>query len=294
MSGEVGVTGWAVDDIGVSAVDIYRSPLAGEPTQPNGLVFLGAATLVEGARPDIAAAFPGLPLNRTAGWGYMLLTNMLPGQGNGTFTLHAFARDYDGRTSLLGSRVVIAANSSAILPFGTIDTPRQGETVSGTIVNFGWALTPQPNIIPVNGSTIGVYIDGVFAGHPTYDNFRPDIAALFPGTGTPTAQSVTSPSTRRRSSTVCTRSRGASLTVPATCRASAAGISPSPIPEPARSGRSLVLGVGAGLRACTRRVGPWRWGGKPAQAGSKAPPYINTSEPRCRSRRFGGGEHGAW
>ena len=36
----------------------YRSPLAGEPTSPNGLVYVGNATQIEGARPDIAAACP--------------------------------------------------------------------------------------------------------------------------------------------------------------------------------------------------------------------------------------------
>jgi hypothetical protein len=181
VSGEIGVTGWAVDDIGVAGVDIFRSPLAGESTQPNGLVFLGGATLVAGARSDVQAAYPTRPMSEKAGWGYMLLTNMLPGGGNGSFMLHAFARDVDGHSTLLGSRVITATNASAQLPFGTIDTPMQGETVSGTIVNFGWALTSLPNTIPVDGSTIGVYVDGIFLGHPVYNNSRSDIATLFPG-----------------------------------------------------------------------------------------------------------------
>lgn len=181
VTGEIGVTGWAVDDIGVAGVDIYRSPVAGERGDASGLVPVGTATLVAGARPDVQAAFPTRPLAERAGWGYMLLTNMLPGGGNGVFTLHAFARDFDGHATLLGSRTVTARNNAATLPFGTIDTPLQGETVSGTIVNFGWALTPQPAMIPVNGSTIGVYIDGIYAGHPVYGNARADIQQLFPG-----------------------------------------------------------------------------------------------------------------
>ena len=171
VSGEIGVTGWAVDDIGIAGVDIFRSPLAGEGTQPNGLVFLGDATLVAGARSDVQAAYPTRPMSEKAGWGYMLLTNMLPGGGNGTFMLHAFARDVDGHSTLLGSRVITATNASALLPFGTIDTPMQGETVSGTIINFGWALTSLPNTIPFDGSTIGVYVDGIFLGHPVYKQF---------------------------------------------------------------------------------------------------------------------------
>jgi hypothetical protein len=181
VSGEVGVTGWAVDDIGIRGVEIYRSPLTGEPRDANGLVPIGSATLVAGARPDVQGSFPLRPMSEKAGWGYMLLTNMLPGGGNGIFTLHAIAHDYDGHATRLGSRVIRAQNAAATLPFGTIDTPLQGQTVSGTIVNFGWALTPQPKTIPFDGSTIGVYVDGIFLGHPVYNNARPDIQTLFPG-----------------------------------------------------------------------------------------------------------------
>jgi hypothetical protein len=34
--------------------------------------------------------------------------------------------------------------------------------------------------IPVDGSTIDVVIDNVIVGHPTYNLFRGDVAALFP------------------------------------------------------------------------------------------------------------------
>ena len=179
VTGETGMTGWALDDAGVASVDIFRSPIAGEPQ--GGLLFLGRAALIRGARPDVQALFPNIPDNDNAGWGFMVLTNMLPNQGNGVFDLHAIATDRGGMTTLLGSRRITAANASSTRPFGTIDTPGQGETVSGTIVNFGWALAPQPRIIPIDGSTIDVIVDGVFLGHPVYNNVRADIAALFPG-----------------------------------------------------------------------------------------------------------------
>src|SRR6266542_2140743 len=59
---------------------------------------------------------------------------------------------------------------TSVLPFGTIDTPGQGVTVSGTIVNFGWALTPQPRQIRIDGTTIDVLIDDVVVGHPVYSD----------------------------------------------------------------------------------------------------------------------------
>jgi beta-lactamase superfamily II metal-dependent hydrolase len=181
INGEVAVTGWALDDSGVTGVDIYRAAMLGEPTQANGLVFIGNATLVNGARPDVAGLYPTYPGASSAGWGYMLMSNMLPNGGNGTFTVYAYARTADGANVALGSKTIVAGNSTATKPFGTIDTPGQGQAVSGSVVNFGWALTPQPSNIPVDGSTINVYIDGVFVGHPDYGHPRADIQALFPG-----------------------------------------------------------------------------------------------------------------
>ncbi len=62
----------------------------------------------------------------SAGWGYLLLTNFLPSQGNGTFTLYAYADDVDGYTTLLGSKTITCTNATATAPFGAIDTPAQG------------------------------------------------------------------------------------------------------------------------------------------------------------------------
>jgi hypothetical protein len=121
-------------------------------------------------------------MNARAGWGFMVLTNMLPSQGNGTFQFHVYAQDRDGHTTPLGTRTMTCANASATLPFGAIDTPEQGGPASGTsFVNFGWALTQAGKFIPTDGSTIVVVIDGVAMGTVDYNHFRPDIATFFPG-----------------------------------------------------------------------------------------------------------------
>lgn len=178
VAGELGVTGWAVDEAGIRDVNIYRSPL---PSEGTDLIFIGQAVFSRGARPDVQAGYPAYPDSDTAGWGYMVLTNMLPAQGNGSFTIHAYATNFAGQSTLLGSRRITAANGTSTAPFGSIDTPGQGQTVSGVIVNFGWALAKPGRTIPLDGSTIDVYVDNVLVGHPTYNNFRADIAALFPG-----------------------------------------------------------------------------------------------------------------
>jgi hypothetical protein len=182
ITGAIAVTGWALDDIGVREVTLWRDPVAGETSSAaNGKIFIGRAAPVDGARPDVDGSY-SQPFDYQAGWGYMLLTNMLPSQGNGTFVLHVYAQDVEGRTVQLGSRTITCDNAHATRPFGAIDTPDQGGTVNGAgYTNFGWALTPQPNMIPADGSTIVVFIDGVPVGRPTYNQPRADIAALFPG-----------------------------------------------------------------------------------------------------------------
>ncbi len=182
LAGNVAVTGWALDDAGVSKVDIWRNPVTGETPAANGKIYVGDATFVRGARSDVQSAYPSYPNADRAGWGYMLLTNFLPSSGNGTFTLYAYAYDSGGLSTLLGSKTVTVNNASATKPFGTLDTPGQGATVSGSAyVVWGWALTPLPGAIPTNGSTIWVYIDGSPVGHPVYNLSRSDIATLFPG-----------------------------------------------------------------------------------------------------------------
>ncbi len=175
VSSSVPVTGWALDDVGIESVNIFRK-------EGGAYVYIGGAVFVDGARPDVEQAYPGYPMNYQAGWGYMMLTNFLPNGGNGTFTLYVIATDKDGHQITLGTKTITCDNVNAVKPFGAIDTPTQGGTASeNDFINHGWALTPMPNSIPTNGSTINVIVDGVNLGHPTYNNYRADIAELFPG-----------------------------------------------------------------------------------------------------------------
>ena len=184
IAGAIPVTGWALDPVELVNVRIYREPLANE----SGLVYIGDAVFVEDARPDVAARYPNTPNQYGAGWGYMLLTNFLPnsggamGLGNGTYKLHAIATNTFGTRLDLGTRTITVSNAHAQKPFGTIDTPAQGGSISGnSYVNFGWALTQNPYCIPTDGSTMTVVIDGVVQGHPAYNQNRSDIATSFPG-----------------------------------------------------------------------------------------------------------------
>jgi hypothetical protein len=208
--GAIAVTGWVVDDVGISTVRVFRNCLAFEPQtncqliNGNNVVFIGNATLVPGARPDIEALYPAYPASNVAAWGYLLLTNMLPHVtnaqmfgGHGPLTLYMFANDLDGHLKQLGRTQfdttptqITMNNDNIAKPFGAIDTPGQGATIGGAAyANFGWSLTPDGNtvadagdiLVPTNGSTMSVLIDGATVGAVTYNQCRGTVLGPVPG-----------------------------------------------------------------------------------------------------------------
>jgi hypothetical protein len=187
VTGAIPFTGWALDDIEVTSAIVCRGAFAGEAPGlesrcgGNAQFYVGDAVFIDGARPDVQATFPTYPRESRGGWGFMVLTNMLPSQGNGTYQFFMYATDREGHSVLLGSRTITCDNAHATKPFGAIDTPTQGGLASGSsFVNFGWALTQFPKSIPMDGSTIQVLIDGAGIGTVDYNHFRSDIATLFP------------------------------------------------------------------------------------------------------------------
>jgi 5-hydroxyisourate hydrolase-like protein (transthyretin family) len=213
LQGAIGVTGWVLDNIGVAGVKIYRNCLPFENQAScqvvlgHNVVFVGDAAFLAGARPDVESAFSGYPQNNRAGWGYLMLTSMLPHVtntqgygGQGALTLYAVATDLEGNQKLLGRSsdpanaefaaptAITMANDSIAKPFGAIDTPAQGATVSGVLNNFGWALTPDSNttagagdiLIPTNGSTMTVFIDGLPTALVTYNQCRGSVGNPVP------------------------------------------------------------------------------------------------------------------
>ena len=190
VTGSVGVTGWAADDIEVTGVAVCRDRTAGETTplapQCGGqAVFIGNATFINDARPDVQGANPTLPYNYRAGWGYLMLTNFLPAQGTIPVTLRVYASDADGHVTLIGSPVISPQNNAATKPFGAIDTPTQGQVICGSsFINFGWALTQAGKDVPADSHTINVFIDGVAVGNPGPRAQRADITSAFPSLDT--------------------------------------------------------------------------------------------------------------
>src|SRR5262249_23812457 len=122
-----------------------------------------------------------LPLNSRAGWGYLLLTNFLPGLGTGSYTFHAYASDANGHVTDLGTKTITCNNAAAATPFGAIDTPGQGETLGNSYIHSGSVLSPTPDLADrPDGGTVRVMIDGRDVGAPFGWTSRPDLTALFP------------------------------------------------------------------------------------------------------------------
>jgi len=189
LQGSFAVTGWALDDIAIDHVELWRDPIAGETTPPfvgsgpgNGKIFIARPTFISGSRPDVQALYPGYPLADRAGWGYLLLSWGLWNQGNGTYKFYAFAFDVDGQNSLLGTKTVTVNNAAANKPFGALDAPAYDATVAGNFWNYGWALTPNatPPCTITNGNVM-VSIDSGALTPVNYGDLRSDIAASFPG-----------------------------------------------------------------------------------------------------------------
>jgi hypothetical protein len=195
LQGSFAVTGWALDDTGVDRVEIWRDLASGEPSSnaytsdPShpayGKVFVANPLFVTGARPDVQTAYSSYPNAARAGWGYLLLSWGLWGQTNSsgalTYKLYAYGYDVNGRNTLLGSKTITVDNAHATKPFGAIDTPTYGGTVSGAFWGFGWALTPNASSCSVANGSVVMSIDSGPLLPVSYGGVRSDIAAAFPG-----------------------------------------------------------------------------------------------------------------
>jgi len=117
-NGSFPVAGWAVDDVDIDSIDFLV----------DGRVIAGAVGRGEPSsatygttRPDVAAAFPDVPLALYSGFIANIDTSQFI---NGIHVISVRATDTDGATRDLGSRrVQIVNNGSNLAPFGRIDFP---------------------------------------------------------------------------------------------------------------------------------------------------------------------------
>jgi len=61
-------------------------------------------------------------------------------------------------------------------PFGFLDSPAPGETISGTHTIYGWAVDDDGPI-----DRVEIYLDSEFIGEATYGDPRLDVDNVYPG-----------------------------------------------------------------------------------------------------------------
>ncbi len=158
VPGGVSVAGWAID------------PDTDQPIQVHVYVDGAAVALTAGdSRPDVGAAFPSAGPNHG-------FSSALIGADPGRHQVCAYAINVGpGYTNpLLGCRTVTVPNTS---PVGNLE----GVTgVKGGVSVAGWALDPDTTS-PIQ---VHLYVDSA-ALALTADGSRPDVAAAFPGYGSP-------------------------------------------------------------------------------------------------------------
>lgn len=120
-TGVVRIAGWALDDDGVAAVDVYVDG-----------VIAGRANYGQ-IRPDVAAVFPGFPDSDAAGFGFRLDTSRYV---NGLHTVNVLVISENGERRFLDGRVFQFVNTTAnLVPFGRIEFPLEDAELYGNCVS---------------------------------------------------------------------------------------------------------------------------------------------------------------
>lgn len=120
--GSVRFSGWALHPLGLSRLTLCRELSASRSlrTAPDaacgdGRAYVADATVNYLKRPDVAAAFPGMPLNDRAGWTAVVDADTMAARG--TVQVLAVATGIDGSRSVVGSRTVtLLPSAPAALP----------------------------------------------------------------------------------------------------------------------------------------------------------------------------------
>jgi N-acetylmuramoyl-L-alanine amidase len=169
VTGTVTVTGWALDNLTAAG-----TPISSVQVKVDGNV-VGNATYGT-PRADVCSAVPGRPGCPNVGFTYALNTTSLAA---GSHTITACATDTDGTPDTNCSNSVTVTVSIGP-PTVWIDTPVQGQVVSGTVTISGWALD-NATAVGTALSSVQVTVDGTIVVNATYGLPRPDVCSALQG-----------------------------------------------------------------------------------------------------------------
>lgn len=132
-TGVIRIAGWALDDDGVAAVDIYVDG-----------VIAGRASYGQ-IRPDVAAVFPGFPNSDAAGFGFRLDTTRYV---NGLHTVTPLAIAESGERTFLNGLVFQFTNTTAnLVPFGRIEFPPEDAELFGNCSTSNQRDAPRLSVV---------------------------------------------------------------------------------------------------------------------------------------------------
>ena len=169
-SGVVGLTGWALDDDGVRAVDLFV----------DGMI-VGRAGYGR-SRPGVARNFPGFPDSASAGFGIQLDTTRFL---NGLHRVEARVTSESGERVFLDPVFIQFTNTTHLLaPFGEIEFPRPNAELYGTCdlaqsprrlsALTGWALDAGVEVGDMGVGYVELLIDGAIFANSRIDCFFSD------------------------------------------------------------------------------------------------------------------------
>ncbi len=153
VKGKVNVSGWFLDDSGVSTIDVLV----------DGTI-VGQANYGD-SRSDVQRVFPEYN-NGSSGFHYLLDTTKLT---DGQHTISIRETGVNGKISALPEKTITVKNI-----IGYIDSPASNLSAKGQINVSGWFLDES------GVSKIEVLVDGTVAGEANYGDSREDVRKAFP------------------------------------------------------------------------------------------------------------------
>jgi Bacterial Ig domain len=168
-AGSTTISGWALESV-------YS---IGSAINPNSLQVTidgnPAGYAVYGSNDQsVCTTYPGRPGCPNVGFTYQLNTAALP---PGIHNIAVYASDTEPTPQTSSTAVNLSVVTSTTPPVAWLDSPTQGQSISGVFTMYGWAIDNRTVVGTAIGS-VEIQVDGVPAGQATYGVYRPDVCAI--------------------------------------------------------------------------------------------------------------------
>ena len=189
LNGKVTIGGWAIENVEAVGREAVQSVTIFVDGNQIGVATYGTA------RPEICELLPGRLGCPNIGWSYSLDIDALP---LGNHVLKVAALNTAGRTAFTKVNFIAGsaaspsetvrpatppAASTAPAPSVMIDAPTSGATLNGIAAIRGWAMETKGDAGLEAVRSVAIFVDGNQVGTATYGTARPDVCAVYSGSG---------------------------------------------------------------------------------------------------------------